>query len=79
MDHRSFIQGIAGCSLASLLPFRAVEQQSEPNDHYATGSHSGVGSTSLDTSEAPLWAIDQGGNAADACITADVTGEHESD
>ncbi|MGE3803558.1 MAG: gamma-glutamyltransferase [Gemmataceae bacterium] len=39
-------------------------------DHYATGTKAGVCSTSIEASEAALWALDQDGNAADAYLTA---------
>ncbi len=45
----------------------------KPKDHYATGKKNAVASTSREASEAALWALSQGGNAADAYITAALT------
>jgi gamma-glutamyltranspeptidase/glutathione hydrolase len=56
-----------------MLPVCALGQRSERTDHYATGTEAGVSSTSLEASAAALWALDQGGNAADAYMTAALT------
>jgi len=42
-------------------------------DHHATGKNNAVTSTSREASESALWALSQGGNAADAYMTAALT------
>jgi gamma-glutamyltranspeptidase len=70
LTRRAFAQGVAGCCLAPFLPVPTAAQRSERSDHYATGEKAGVAATSLPASEAAMWALAQGGNAADAYITA---------
>ena len=65
--------GVAATGVASVLPDSALAQRSRRADHYATTTNEGVTTTSLEASEAALWALDQGGNAADAYIAAAVT------
>ncbi len=73
LTRRGFVQGVAGSCAASILPGSTFAQQSSRTDHYATGTRAGVTATSLQASEAALWALDQGGNAADAYMTAALT------
>jgi gamma-glutamyltranspeptidase/glutathione hydrolase len=73
LTRRTFAQGVAGCCIASILPVPTPAERSERNDHYATGAKAGVAATSLQASEAAMWALDQGGNAADAYVTAALT------
>jgi gamma-glutamyltranspeptidase / glutathione hydrolase len=73
LSRRAFVAGGAGCCAGTLLPARAAAQRSGRTDHYATGTEAGVSSTSLQASEAALWALEQGGNAADAYVTAALT------
>lgn len=73
LTRREFSQAVAGSCVASLLPTSTFAQRSTRNDHYATGTEVGVAATSLQASEAAIWALDQGGNAADAYITAAIT------
>ncbi len=73
LTRRTFVGGIAGSCLASVLPISALGQRSGRADHYATGANAGVCSTSLQASQAALWALDRGGNAADAYMTAALT------
>lgn len=73
LTRRAFVRGVAGSCLASVLPTSTLAQRSRRTDHYATGTNAGVTSTSLQASEAALWALDQGGNAADAYMTAALT------
>jgi gamma-glutamyltranspeptidase / glutathione hydrolase len=73
LTRRELVGGIAGSCLASAWPMSVLGQRSGRADHYATGMNAGVSSTSLQASEAALWALDQGGNAADAYMTAALT------
>ena len=73
LTRRAFVTGVAGCCGGALRPILAMAQRSGRTDHYATGAQAGVTSTSLQASEAALWALDQGGNAADAYMTAAIT------
>lgn len=51
----------------------ARQRFSRPKDHYASGKTAAVTSTSREASESALWALAQGGNAADAYLTAALT------
>ncbi len=73
LTRRVFVRGVAGSFAAALITISAFAQRSTRKDHYATGTQAGVTSTSLQASEAAVWALDQGGNAADAYITAALT------
>ncbi|MCA9081868.1 MAG: gamma-glutamyltransferase, partial [Planctomycetaceae bacterium] len=73
VTRRTFVRTVAGTCVSSVLPGLAIAQRSGRSDHYATGTEAGVTTTSLQASEAALWALDQGGNAADAYITAALT------
>ncbi len=55
-----------------MLPIsrRAEAQGSQRSDHYATGTSVAVTSTSLEATTAAIEALQQGGNAADAYLTA---------
>ncbi|MCO6456448.1 MAG: gamma-glutamyltransferase [Pirellulaceae bacterium] len=69
---------VIAATMAAVLTAPAVSAQdpqrfSKPRDHYATGKQNAVASTSKEASEAALWALAQGGNAADAYITAALT------
>jgi gamma-glutamyltranspeptidase/glutathione hydrolase len=50
-----------------------VKRLSRAKDHHATGKKNAVASTTKESSEAAMWALSQGGNAADAYITASLT------
>lgn len=73
LSRRTFVGGVAGSCVASVLPVSAFAQRSQRADHYATGANAGVTSTSIEASEAALWALDQGANAADAYMAAALT------
>jgi gamma-glutamyltranspeptidase/glutathione hydrolase len=73
LTRRDFVHGIAGSCVGAVLPVSAIAQRSGRGDHYATGTEAGVTTTSLQASEAAIWAFEQGGNAADAYITAALT------
>lgn len=73
LTRREFARSVAGGCIASLLPVPALAQRSGRADHYAIGKSAGVAATSLQAADAALWALEQGGNAADAYITAAVT------
>jgi gamma-glutamyltranspeptidase/glutathione hydrolase len=53
--------------------FADAAQTAQESDYYGVGSSIGVTSTSKAATEAALWALQQGGNAADAFITAALT------
>lgn len=73
LTRRTLLSGIAGSCVTTVLPIREFIQHSAPDDFYAKGKTAGVTSTSLQATEAALWALDQGGNVADAYITAAIT------
>lgn len=73
LTRRAFVHGVTGCCVGAVLPVTVIAQRSGRADHYAAGTQAGVTSTSLQASDAALWALDQGGNAADAYITAALT------
>lgn len=73
LTRRTFIRGAVGSCLGASLPLSGLAQRSGRADHYATGTSVGVTSTSLQASEAALWALDEGGNAADAYMAAAIT------
>lgn len=72
-NRREFLNGCIGGGLSAMLRGPVMAQHAGRADHYATGSNRGVTSTSLQASEAALWALDQGGSAADAYIVAALT------
>ena len=72
-SRREFLNGCIGGGLSAMVWVPATAQQSGRADHYATGSRRGVTSTSWQATEAALWALDQGGSAADAYIVAAIT------
>lgn len=72
-SRRSFLGSMAGTCATSLLPMPTQAQRSERKDHYAVGEKAGVTATSVQACDAALWALEQGGNAADAYITAAIT------
>ncbi len=51
----------------------ASQRFSRPQDHFSVGNMVAVTSTSREASESALWALAQGGNAADAYLTAALT------
>lgn len=67
--------GIAAVLAATASAACAQERPrfAQPKDHYATGKNGAVAATTRETAEAALWALAQGGNAADAYITAALT------
>lgn len=60
-------------AVPSLLTAQERQRFSRAKDHFATGTNSAVASTSKQASEAALEALSQGGNAADAYMTATLT------
>ncbi len=68
------VSTIAAMSTVSGLS-DAQERQwfSRPDDHHAKGQNGAVASTSREASKAAIWALSQGGNAADAYMTAALT------
>jgi gamma-glutamyltranspeptidase/glutathione hydrolase len=62
--------------IASAVPSSLGQERSrlaKPNDHFSTGKRNGVAATSREASESAMWALAQGGNAADAYLTAALT------
>ena len=78
MDRRTFLVGVAGGVAGTLLaPSAARLARAEPvslaSTHYAFGKSVAVATSSTEATEAALWALAEGGNAADAYITAALT------
>ena len=76
LSRRDCLKAVANACVAATLPHAfgraAAAQRSQKSDHYATG-RTGVTSTSLEATTAALWALREGGNAADAYMTAAIT------
>lgn len=65
---------IAAITTAPRLVFSQERQRfAKAQDHHATGKNNAVASTSMEASESALLALSQGGNAADAYLTATLT------
>ena len=77
LTRREWLKNATAIAAISSLstPLLSQERQrfSQPKDHYATGKNSAVASTSREASESAVWALSQGGNAADAYMTAALT------
>ena len=78
LDRRTFLAGVAGGAAGTLLlpwaaRFAAAEPVSPGSTHYAFGKAIAATSTSKEATDAALWALAQGGNAADAYISAALT------
>ncbi len=77
IDRRAFLRTAAATSLIPALPGficrDAHAQQSQRSDHYATGGSAAVTTTSMQATEAALWTLREGGNAADAYMAAALT------
>ena len=78
MDRRTFLVGMAGGAAGVLLaPWgtrrAAAEPVSPASTHYAFGRSIAAAATSQEALDAALWALAEGGNAADAYITAALT------
>jgi gamma-glutamyltranspeptidase/glutathione hydrolase len=77
LDRRAFLSRIAGTAAAAALPhlpcLNARAQGSRKADHYASGTKAAATTTSREATEAALWALREGGNAADAYMTAALT------
>ncbi len=77
LTRRQWLKNATAITAISAVPEVLFSQErqrfSQPEDHHATGKHSAVASTSREASESALWALSQGGNAADAYMTATLT------
>ena len=74
INRRDFVRtATAGAIVSAGSQRHATAQQSKPKDHYASGSNIAVTSTSREATDAALWALAEGGNAADAYMTAAIT------
>ena len=74
INRRDFVRTATASAIVSAGSQKhATAQQSKPKDHYATGSNIAVTSTSREATNAALWALGEGGNAADAYMTAAIT------
>lgn len=82
-SRRDFIGRSAGCAFLAAAPALAFPSRggspqdrsdrkrfARPRDHHATGKSIAVTTTSKQASDAALWALHKGGNAADAYMTA---------
>lgn len=68
------VTAIAAISVTPEMLFSQNRQRfSKPKDHFATGKKNAVTATSKEASKSALWALSQGGNAADAYMTATLT------
>jgi len=77
-NRRTFLKSLAAGAAAALLPGPVFAQDPGEGDdpkspQYAVGKKFAVTSTSRQATEAALWALDQGGNAADAYLAAALT------
>ncbi len=74
LNRRRFLKAAATTSVTLGVPDTlcqyAFAQRSQRSDHYATGMEVAATSTSREATESALWAMRQGGNAADAYMTA---------
>ena len=75
LDRRAFLSGCAAGAAGALLlryPWHLAhaEPVSPAPPHYASGRSVAVATASKEATEAALWALAQGGNAADAYMTA---------
>ena len=74
---REFLNSVSSIVAMSAVPGLADAQErqrfSRPDDHHATGRNGAVASTSREASESAMWALSQGGNAADAYMTVALT------
>ena len=71
---RDFIATLAGGAVASIgMNPLAWAQRSQRTDHFASGSSVAVTSTSREATDAALRVLKEGGNAADAYMTAAIT------
>jgi gamma-glutamyltranspeptidase/glutathione hydrolase len=78
VDRRTFLSGVAaGVASTLLTPWPARLARAEPvspaSPHYAFGRSVAAAASAPEATEAALWALAQGGNAADAYITAALT------
>lgn len=74
IDRRNFLAALAGGSAAFIVRNDAAwSQQSRRADHFARGTDVAVTSTSREATEAALLALNEGGNAADAYMSAAIT------
>lgn len=77
ITRRKYLRAAAAASVAVLLPRSGrradAAEPSQPSDHYATGTTSAATSTSRESTDAALWALREGGNAADAYMAAALT------
>ena len=74
IDRRNFLASLAGGTAASVGLNRAAwSQQSQRTDHFARGTDVAVTSTSREATEAAMLALSEGGNAADAYMSAAIT------
>lgn len=62
-----------GVTATATIPNSSWSQQSERKDHFASGSEFAVTSTSREATEAAVLALNEGGNAADAYMSAAIT------
>ncbi len=77
LTRRQWLKNATALAAVSAAPDGLFSQDlkrfSKANDHHATGKKNAVAATTKEASESALWALSQGGNAADAYITATLT------
>lgn len=76
LTRRSWLTNAAAITAAAtteLLPGQEVKRLAVAKDHHATGKKHAVTTTTQESSNAAMWALAQGGNAADAYLTASLT------
>lgn len=75
MNRRDFSKNVALGALAgsAIQLTAATPRRSRRENHYATGASEAATSTSEEATDAALWALAEGGNAADAYMAAALT------
>ena len=75
MNRRDFSKHLGLGALAASAPglMAAAPRRSRRENHYATGESEAATSTSEEATDAALWALAEGGNAADAYMAAALT------
>ena len=78
LDRRTFLSGVAYGTAGVLIPswpgrVAHAERVLPDSPHFAVGKTIAATSSSKEATEAALWALAEGGNAADAYITAAIT------
>ncbi len=74
---RQWLKNATAIAAAAAAPQALFSQEgqrvSQASDHHATGKNNAVAATTKESAESALWALSQGGNAADAYMAATLT------